>query len=88
MTGKTVPRDMETYAKIQNELLPSYAEVYDKALALEKSVEIEKVRDAQVEQSAMIGQMNMIIQATQDENRELRKMLQGMQKKIEALESK
>ena len=44
MVGKRVPRDMETYALIQSELLPNYARVYDKALALDESVhEISQV---------------------------------------------
>ena len=42
--GKRVPRDMETYALIQSELLPNYARVYDKALALDESIhEISQV---------------------------------------------
>ncbi len=80
LVGKTVPRDMETYALIQSELLPNYAKVYDKALALDVSVGVEAVKEVQIEQSETIALLNRKIADQEALMQELRRAVLSIAK--------
>ena len=71
---------MEPYALIQSELLPNYAKVYDKALALGVSVGVEAVKEAQIEHSETIALLNRKIADQKALMQELRRAVLSIAK--------